>query len=377
MKGGAEGGWGRRTPRKGLGKRGHAMWPAAEGGGSCGGKSYGDDGGSSAAWDHGTYASGPAVPSSSSFGFRSGRGGRGWPKSEWPREVAYDTIQEESQRKGQRKGRGGGGKGKDRLWVRRVENTGNPSAEVEDVGQEGTPAPQPDDIMNEDNHQEDGEGEREGEVHEATEPEEYEEEAGEKEPHVDEADTGSGDGGDAANACKGAGSDDAVPASATRRFQIRENWGDAESDEEPFGTIPLMPCQGGGSSASSPSKAERDEPYHAGVKKTIKQWEARAAAAGTPRQFAPARHTSWTPTSAAASAAERPGKQQTEPESGSSEAAAAPRAHPTLSDWDEDLIAFMGEEALLDDSKFEEQLRYVPEWVAEKAAKRRAELHGE
>jgi len=35
--------------------------------------------------------------------------------------------------------------------------------------------------------------------------------------------------------------------------------------------------------------------------------------------------------------------------------------------FDPDLVAFMGEDALKDEGKFEEQLKYVPQWVAEKA----------
>lgn len=44
------------------------------------------------------------------------------------------------------------------------------------------------------------------------------------------------------------------------------------------------------------------------------------------------------------------------------------------SSWDEDLVAFMGEDALRDDAQFEEQLKYVPKWVAEKALRRRRQL---
>lgn len=35
--------------------------------------------------------------------------------------------------------------------------------------------------------------------------------------------------------------------------------------------------------------------------------------------------------------------------------------------FDPDLVAFMGEDALKDEKQFEEQLKYVPQWVAEKA----------
>lgn len=42
--------------------------------------------------------------------------------------------------------------------------------------------------------------------------------------------------------------------------------------------------------------------------------------------------------------------------------------------WDEDLVAFMGEAALKDEAKFEEQLKYVPTWVREKALRRRKQL---
>jgi len=45
----------------------------------------------------------------------------------------------------------------------------------------------------------------------------------------------------------------------------------------------------------------------------------------------------------------------------------AVRAPKGRQSFDPDLVAFMGEDALKDEEKCEEQLKYVPQWVAEKA----------
>lgn len=117
----------------------------------------------------------------------------------------------------------------------------------------------------------------------------------------------------------------------------RPNWGDAESSDEDRPAAVARPGR----------------PAHltAALKKN--------AAAETMR--------------AAGAAARDKVRESKEPE-GSGADGAAPKAVAEDGKWGAELEGFLGEDALKDSAKFEEQLKYAPTWVRDKALRRRKQL---